>query len=134
MTPQKITVKIPRRQGEMIPFNLELWNTGEYDVIDNDKGIGRVLCTDNGGDYPVVVGYGNSDARTYTIYGKFRITDRSSSLFLRKKSSDVLPKDDFINVYSDGIGSHSTLVAANNNALKSRLAIIHITYQWDDAQ
>jgi len=133
MTPQKVVVKIPRKQGDLIPFNLELWNTGEYEAVDKDCVLVRILCTNNGGSYPIVTTHEGWRVNTFTIDGRYATPLASQQLFLRKKTSDKLPKDDFINVYPNGIGAYSTLIAANNNSLKSRLAIIHITYEWEDA-
>lgn len=132
MTPQKVVIKIPRKQSELIPFDIDKWNTGEYEAIHEIRGIGRVLCTDNKGDCPIVVAYEDGGIITYTIDGKYNAANKEPYLFLRKKSSEELPKDDFINVYPNGIGTHSTLIAANKNATNNRLAIIHITYQWED--
>ena len=134
MTPQKITVKIPRKQGELVPFNLELWNTGEYEAVHKDNGIARMLYTDNGGNYPIVVGYGDSRLGSYTIDGRYAVTHTEPQLFLRKKSSEELPKDVFVNIYPDFIGlKQVSLEKANENCADERAALLHITYQWEDA-
>lgn len=134
MTPQKITVKIPRKQGELIPFDLDKWNTGEYEAIDKKLRIGRVLCTDNGGSYPIIVAYGYSQSGSYTINGRYTTTDTEASLFLRKKSSEELPKDLFVNIYPDFIGAKQiSLEKANENCTDERVGIVHITCQWEDA-
>lgn len=133
MTPQKITVKIPRKQGELIPFDLEKWNTGEYEAVDKDKRVGRVLCTDNGGSYPIIVAYGNGRLPTYTIDGKINTIHTSPSLFLRKKSECELPKDEYMNIYPSGNSkAYPTLEKVNHYATTNRIAIIHITYDWED--
>lgn len=134
MTPQKITVKIPRKQGELLPFNLEKWNTGEYEAVHEENGIARILCTDNGGNYPIVVGYGDSRLGSYTIDGRYTVSQTEPQLFLRKKSSEAeLPMDDYLNFDYRGItGIWKSLTELENNALPMRLGSIHITYAWED--
>jgi len=132
MTPQKVVIKIPRKQGEMIPFDLEKWNTEEYEAVEKYYGTVRILCIDNKSEYPIVICTEDGKVGAYISDGRYVKSEANPSLFLRKKSSEELPKDDFINVYPNGIGTYSTLIAANNNSLKSRLAIIHITYEWED--
>jgi len=134
MTPQKITVKIPRKQGELIPFDLEKWNTGEYEAIGKDKRVGRVLCTDNVGNYPIIVAYGNGSVHIYTINGQYHTGNHEAVLFLRKKSSEAeLPMDDYLNFDYRGItGIWKSLTELENHALPMRLGSIHITYAWED--
>jgi len=133
MTPQKITVKIPRKQGELIPFDLDKWNTGEYEAVNKYIGIGRLLCTDNGGNYPIIVVYRGGQIGSYTIDGRHTVSDKEPRLFLRKKSSEELPSDDYLNADYRGVtGVCKSITDAEHQALKTRLAIIHITYQWED--
>jgi len=137
MTPQKITVKIPRKESEMIPFDVDKWNTGEYEAYNSvKKKIGRVLCTDNGGHYPVIVAYGNSAVSIYTFDGRITLESEEAVLFLRKKSEGELPNDLFINLYpSQAIYKHRSLEVAQSNAKnagKENVAIVHITYTWED--
>jgi len=134
MTPQKITVKIPRKQGELIPFNLELWNTGQYEAYDKQDGLVRILCTDKKGLYPIVATDDvTGDINTYLNDGVF-IIGKEKRLFLRKKPSEELPKDDYLNFDYRGItGVWKSLTDLENHALPMRLGSIHITYQWEDA-
>lgn len=133
MTPQKIIVKIPRKQGELIPFDLEKWNTGEYEAVNVNYGIGRVLCTDNGGNFPIIVAYGNGSAHIYTINGQYHTGNHEAVLFLRKKSEGELPEDEYRNIYPSGNSkAYPTLEKVNHYATTNRIAIIHITYAWED--
>ena len=133
MTPQKITVKIPRKQGELIPFNLELWNTGEYEAIDKNYGLGRMLCIDNEGDFPIVLSIGGMIMK-YTLRGQYAKGDILVVLFLRKKANKELPNDVFANIYPNFVGAiQGSLEKANENSADERLAVIHITYEWEDA-
>lgn len=135
MTPQKITVKIPRKQGEMIPFNLELWNTGEYEVVDSEHRVVRVICTDNGDKYPIIIIHSDGCISSFTLDGRCNIQQINPSLFLCEKSSEELPNDLFMNVYESGVGDKRiNLEEVNKNASDTRLAIIHISYQWEYEQ
>lgn len=130
---QKLVIKIPRNESELIPFDLEKWNTGEYEAVHNNDGIGKVLCTDNGGDYPIIVAYGGGRVSTYALNGKFHLCNDCTSLFLRKKSEGELPNDVYNNIYTDGTGlSHHSIEMCKKYEQSNRLAILHITYEWEN--
>ena len=59
------------------------------------RGIGMVLCTDNKGDWLLLLRE-DGGIITYTIDGKYNTANKEPYLFLRKKGAT---KDDFINVY-----------------------------------
>lgn len=133
MEAQKIVIKIARQKLELIPFDLEKWNTEEYEAVEKDYGTVRILCIDNKGEYPIVICTEDGKVGAYISDGRYVKSEANSRLFLRKKSSEELPKDLFANVYNNDIGNrYNTLDETHESSINDRLAIIHITYEWED--
>lgn len=132
MEAQKLVIKIPRNQNELIPFDLYKWNTGNYEVYRKNYGVLRVLCTDKIGKYPIVVSNNEGYVDTFTSDGLFLEHDTSPQLFLYKKTNEELPKNNFGNMYLDGVLNYPDQETANKMATTKRLALIHITYEWEN--
>ena len=80
------------KEGERIPFDLEKWNTGKYDVIQRNGMCTRILCTDLEWKYPIAT-Y-NKDSEQVSFHTKHGMTLNDSSeddsdLFLIPKTETV---------------------------------------------
>ena len=79
-------------KSERIPFDLEKWNTGKYDVVQRNGMCTRILCTDLEWKYPIAT-Y-NKDSEQVSFHTKHGMTLNDSSeddsdLFLIPKTETV---------------------------------------------
>ncbi len=76
-----------------IPFDVELWNSGKYDVVTGDGDtIKSLLIHPVECDYPIVVLTNNNEMENYTLEGKFIVNDDDddiNDLFLIPKKRKV---------------------------------------------
>jgi hypothetical protein len=132
MKEQQVVVKIPRKQNKLIPFSIDLWNTGEYDAVFDGEVVTVLTVTRPDYSKPIVINTKKGDIYTFNNCGY----GYSHDLSLRKKSTESeLPCNRWVNVYSFGISSYTHLYkdeadkyAASNN----RIALIYIVYEWED--
>lgn len=135
MEAQKIVIKIARQKSELIPFDLEKWNTGEYDVMHEIFGQVRVLCTDNKGNFPIVIALEKGTIRTYAINGHYTLSSQGPSIFLRKKLKEPqLPNNIYQNVYPGGINDNTyrDKETADRCSSTARIGLVYVTYEWED--
>lgn len=137
MKTQTVVVKIPRKKAEREEFSIEKWETGKYEgVTRNDTPI-VILTTDCPHEKFPIIGYNEKgSAHTWRKDGKYleHGTTHTMDLFLIPKQSDgELPKDQWSNVYSLGcMAIWDTEEEANMGSESHRLALLHITYAWED--
>jgi len=136
MTPQTVTIRIPRKQSERIQFSKELYdkNPQEWEVETRGGIPAKVLTTEWNQECCVVYNT-KSFGRECTSDGFYysRRSEHSYDLFMRRKSDDKLPEKVYWNVYPRGtICSYRTQDDAESMATNSRIALVHVTYAWED--
>jgi len=139
MTPQTVTIRIPRKANERIQFSKELYdqNPQEWECETRMKQNVRLLCTDRKSDRPIVglriSCNGFEIIENWTNNGEFTNTESCYDLFMRRKSDEKLPDCVYWNVYPRGtVCSYRTQDDAESMATHSRIALIHVTYAWED--
>ena len=107
-----------QEQPERISFDLDLYNTGKYDVVNRIFEEVRIICTDLYDNQPIVAYHKNS-FKQFDINGTWNTgTENSYDLFLLPKTETV-----FVNLYRGecDYNSNSEAVSAaknSNNGLK----------------
>jgi len=135
MTPQTVTIRIPRKQSERIQFSKELYdkNPQEWEVETRQGEPAQILTTEWNDDCCVVYNtkhYGGE----CTLDGFYYPSKQEScrDLFMRRKSDEKLPEDEWMNLYRKIKISYTTKDDANKNASNDRIALVHVTYAWED--
>lgn len=109
---EKVSPKEEVKESEPVPFDLELWKSGKYDVVTRGGNPVRILCTDRIEEGYPIFGFclekGVEWGAAYTLGGIER-SDSKRDLFLAPKTNKV-----WVNVYHDNL-SHPTFEEAKHN-------------------
>ena len=91
-----------------------------------------IYCTDVPGGYPVHGRIDGSDSPlSWTISGRL-IDSRSGPDDLVNGPPKMIKVDCWINVYPDEVQIHASRFDANDNALESRVACIHVVREVEE--
>jgi len=135
MTPQTVTIRIPRKASERIQFSKELYdqNPQEWEIETRQGEPAQILTTEWNDDCCVVYNtkhYGRECNANGFYYPSE--SPNQFDLFMRRKSDEKLPDKVYWNVYPRGtVCTYITQADADCMATNSRIALVHVTYAWE---